>query len=236
MRRLWVRVGLAVALLAASGGARAWQRSRIDEALRSGSKSPFPLAAVPLALGDWQGRDDAFDPQIARATGSVDRVFRTYVDRRTGTRLSVIVLYGPAVDMAVHTPENCYRSAGYALVDGPRGRPVRLGDGAVSFRALTFARGDESRHDRQHVYYAWRYDGHWSPDLAIQKRIERIAGMYKVHVARSATDQERFDLVETGADGAAAQLLRDPCQDFLERLVPEIERRVSATVDGPKNG
>lgn len=228
-RTLWVRVALAVAVLAASAGLRAWQRTQVDEAMRSGGKSPFPLESLPLTLGSWQGKDDVLDPQIARATGAVDRLFRSYIDRRTGVRLSVIVLYGPAVGMAIHSPENCYRAAGYSLVDGPRMRPVLWDDHDLPFRSLTFARGDGGQRDRQHVYYAWRYDGRWSPDLAVQKRIERIAGMYKVHVARAAAESEQFDLVETGAGAdAAPRLLRDPCQDFLDLLVPEIERRLSS--------
>jgi hypothetical protein len=228
---------LAAALLTASAGLRLWQQSRVAEALRAGTVSPFPLAELPLVLGSWQGQEDTLDPQIARATGSVDRIFRTYHDTRTGVRVSVIVLYGPPVDMAIHSPENCYRAAGYSQTDTARIRPVRLGRGTATapFRALTFTRGDGGRRDRQHVYYAWRYDGRYAPDMPLQKQLERIAGTYKIHVARAAADAERFDLIETG-DDAAPQLLRDPCQDFLDLLVPELEQRVAARDPGAADG
>lgn len=226
----WVRVVLVVAVMAGSAGLRGWQRSRVEQALLSGTHSPFPLATIPLRLGSWEGRDDTLDPHVSRATGAVDHVFRTYVDSRTGVRLSVILLYGPPVDMAVHSPENCYPAAGYALVDGPRMRMVSLGDHAVPFRSLTYARGSSGHRDRQHVYYTWRYEDRWTPDQESPKRIERIPGTYKIHIARAAAETERFDLVEPGSDADhKPRWVRDPCQDFLEALLPEIEQRLLPT-------
>src|SRR5579883_2397937 len=80
---MWVRVALACAVLAASGGVRWWQARRIGAVLERGKQSPFPLKDLPTTLGDWQGQEAALDPQIARATGCTDSTFRWYVDQKT---------------------------------------------------------------------------------------------------------------------------------------------------------
>jgi hypothetical protein len=64
------------------------------------------------------------------------------------------------------------------------------------------------------VYYTWRYNGRWTPDVGKQKQFERISGMYKVHVARRLTDRERRDVA-------------NPNEAFLESLVTEMERQMS---------
>ncbi len=74
----WMGLMVAVALLAASGVVRAWQSWGIDEALRQGRESPFPLAELPMTLGDWEGETREMAPEIARATGCTDHVFRSY--------------------------------------------------------------------------------------------------------------------------------------------------------------
>lgn len=212
---IWLRVVLACGLLVAAGALRLWQERQVEARMASGLEQPFSLADLPDELGDWQGQADALDPYIARATGSIDNTLRSYVNRRTGVRLEVIVLYGPAVSMRIHAPELCYPSAGYEPVDDVLHHTVKTGGGPpdAQFRSLIYTRGEGGQSERQEVYYAWRYDGRWTPYVGGHKQVERIPAMYKLHVARSV----------------AAGELRDeanPCQDFLERMVPEIERRL----------
>src|SRR5690606_24035543 len=144
-----------------------------DEILRSGRVSPFPLADVPLELGPWSGVDDHLDPEIASATGAVDAIFRTYTNRQTGVKVSLILLYGPAAEVRIHSPENCYPSSGYALRSGPTTRRVTPegGGAAVPFYAHTFTRGGEDGgfSETQRVICSWFYEGQWSPVLASYK-------------------------------------------------------------------
>jgi EpsI family protein len=225
----WAWAVLAVALLVGSGGLRLWQRLRIDRTLTADSRVPFPLATLPTQVGPWQGRDDQLDPETARTTGATDHVFRTYVNAQTGVHLSVIVLYGPGPEVSMHSPENCYPLAGFGLIDGPRTRPVRIDGGIdVPFRALTYARGEVGGPvERQFVFYAWGYNGSWSPVKPMQKQLERMPRFFKVHIARDVGATERFDLTGAGLDGKA-EGLRDPCQDFLDLFLPELDRRLNA--------
>jgi hypothetical protein len=66
------------------------------------------------------------------------------------------------------------------------------------------------------VYFSWRYNNKWSPDVGKQKHFERIPSMYKVQVARRVSDHERRDV-------------GNPCEAFLQELLPDLEQRISAT-------
>lgn len=210
----WARVALAVLVLAASGAARHLQARKYAARALAERNSPFPLKDLPTNLGGWSGIDEALDPQIARATGCTDSAFRTYADLRTGVKIGMIVLYGPTVDVFVHSPENCYSAAGYAQVDGET-RMVDVGGRKVPIRRLIFARGEGSRAERQEIYYTWYYDDRWTPDLAEAKRLERIPAIYKVHLSRSVRENELLDV-------------GNPCEDFLARLIPDLDRRIAA--------
>ena len=168
-----MRVGLAVALVAASAGLRAWQQTRVDADLRSGLVCPFPLEDVPRELGPWKGQDDALDPKIASAAGAVDAVFRTYTNVETGVRISTILLYGPAAEVFIHAPEACYPTSGYQVLSGPEVRQVAIGDREVPFFAHTFVRGEGGQRDTQRVFCTWRYEGRWTPTRTTYKRFER---------------------------------------------------------------
>jgi hypothetical protein len=211
----WLRVGLAIAFLGVAGGVRLWQTRRIDDFLRLHQDSPFPLKEIPLVLGEWKGQEDTLPPDIARATGCRDYVNRTYVDARTGVRISVIILFGPPMEVIEHAPEKCYPLAGYSMVEGPLGRSVPAGDHKVDFSSMIFQKGEGGNMDRQEVYYTWHY-GRWTPVRALTKQIERTPGMYKVHVARRAAEKESLDQTS-------------PCESFLATLIPEIDKRMATS-------
>ena len=155
---VWPRLALACALLGAAGGLRAWQERRVDARLASGLEAPFPLAELPLEVGDWRGAAAELDPRIAQNAGSIDSTLRSYVNRRTGVRLEVIALYGPAAGLRIHAPERCYPQAGYEPVGDVLHHEVDAGPGrpAAQFRSLVYAKGEGGRAERQEVYYAWR--------------------------------------------------------------------------------
>ena len=207
-------MALVCTLLVGSGEVRWWQARRVGALLEEGKKSPFPLKSLSPTLGSWQGEDATLDPQIARRTGATDAIFRRYVNQSTGASVDVIVLYGPAAEMFIHMPEVCYPGAGYTQSAGPDQRIIAHGGVQAPFRSLVFVKGQGAQTDLEEVYYSWRYQGHWTPQIGTIKQFERIPGMYKVHLARRLTEQERRDV-------------GNPCESLLEVLVPEIERRLT---------
>jgi hypothetical protein len=214
----WARVLLACSVLAASGGIRWWQARRVEAVLRDGRNAPFALDELPMVLGDWRGEATTLDPKIARRTGATSLITRRYVDQRTGATLEAIILYGPSTEVYGHVPEVCYLAAGYEKAAGPDSRKVRVGGREVPFRSLVYSKGEGGQADLHEVYYSWRYSTHWSPDVVGKyKQFERIPGMLKVHLARRVTEHERRDI-------------GNPCEAFLEVLLPELERRLAAAL------
>jgi hypothetical protein len=211
----WARVGLACAVLVVAGGARFLQEWRVKTVLKSGQVSPFPLKNLPMTLGSWQvpgGREQILDSEIVQITRCVDYVKRRYVNDQTGVGVEALVLYGPA--SIAHRPEVCYPGAGYELVDKARVRKLSVPGGQATLLSLTFARGEPGAAERQQVFYSLRLGSRWTVDVDF-KRLERVPALYKIQVVRPVGPGERLDL---GID---------PCETFLEAMLPELERRIS---------
>ena len=217
----WVRVIVVSVLLLGSAGVRALQTDRIESSIQAIRKRPkVELASLPMDMGSWKGITTDLDPIIARATGADQIVTRRFVNQETGVSLEVILLYGPAVEMYIHAPELCYPQAGFALVDGPDDRTIKAGTSEFPFRSLLYSRGEGAQADLQEVYYSWWYNGHWTPNVGLQKQFERIPGMYKVHLARRIIPGEK-------------RRIGNPCESFLQELLPEIERQMSTNQSPP---
>jgi hypothetical protein len=217
---LWTRVGLAVALLAASAAGRAWQAHRVDQKLRDGRISPFPVADLPKTLGPWVGTEIKMDPIIARITGSTEQTQRVYQNTITGQKVEMVFLYGPSTEMFIHDPDTCYPAAGYTRVAGPIPRQITAPDANPDdtwpFQELIYLKGEGATADQQEVYFTWRYAGRWSPSMITRKTSERLPGMFKVQVARPIGSHE-LDVRDIG----------NPCEAFLAYLMPEIDRRIA---------
>src|SRR5262245_54451671 len=113
MRRCLLTV-LAVTLVAANGLIHGLWSDRWSEAeeLRDAAER---LGRVPLTVGAWQGEDMEMDPKH-RAVGEIrGYVLRRYIRRQDKTAVSLLVVCGRPGPIAVHTPDVCYRGAGFNL-------------------------------------------------------------------------------------------------------------------------
>ena len=224
--RRFLMVGAAVAVLAVAGGVRTWQGNQVASRMESGKLSPFPLKDLPKVIGPWRMTDDpGLDPLIARSAGSTDSISRTYADDRTGVRLAVLVLYGPAMGMQIHKPEKCYPVNGYIqalpMSQRPLDYPGRDGSrGKAEVRTLVYAKGEGPAAERKQVTYTWGCLGRWSSELPATKAFHRIPGMFKVHIDRQSAPGESGD-----ADA--------PAEAFLRELLPEIDARIRTAAKTP---
>jgi len=219
--RVWSRVALACALLAAAGAVRLYQGRQVDVLMKKGEKPAFPLSQIAKELPPWHvAYESTLPPEIARGAGSVDSVNRYYVDGRTGVPITALVLYGRALVMRDHAPQVCYPASGHVALDEPVRRTIEYTrpdgtPGKAQFLAQVFARGDGATAQRHMVYHSWYYNDHWTPDTAGPKQFQRVPGMYKLHVDRVAVPGE------VPGD-------KDPCESLLRVLVPEMERHLAA--------
>jgi Protein of unknown function (DUF3485) len=76
------------------------------------------LRQTPLDIGDWRAPGDTeLDPQVQQILQTSGSLNRVYENKRTGDRVSIAVLLGPAGPIAVHTPEVCYSSQNFQVQD-----------------------------------------------------------------------------------------------------------------------
>ena len=210
-------------ILGASGGVRAWQDHRFATGLNQVQAAPFRLKELPQVLGDWrmvEGGEKNLDPEVARVAGCSDSLVRSYKEMTTGLGLTVLILFGPAQMVASHTPDVCYPSAGYQMVDQPSLREVPYGAGSpAQFRSEIFVRQRDQRRWREEVYYSFRFGDRWLPDAKqFWKEFRHHPSMFKVQIQRPVLESESSGRSE-------------PTEEFLALLLPEIERRLTRPSD-----
>ncbi len=227
----WVWMVIACTFLAIFGVVRLWQDGRHQLAIQLPNKPPFALALIPKTLGVWRVKEDARlnliwsteeEKKIVDMTGSIgEPLKRLYVDKETGVTLAVLILFGPAEKVTGHTPEVCYPSAGYELVES---FDVKLTlPQPVNYRSLLFVKNGGAAAMRNEVFYTFRQTGNWSPIVSGNwKTLETSPPVFKVQIQRSVTEREHRGGVKS------------PCQNFLDELIPEIDRLV-ASVRQPDN-
>jgi hypothetical protein len=219
----------AVVLLLAGGLAHGllsgrWERSWALEAAAA------RVAHVPVAVGDWRAEPQPADPEVYAQAGAVAYWVRTY--RRPGAdrqRVTVILMCGPAGKMSVHTPDVCYRGAGYRQ-DGPEATvTLRPAPRPGSPRgAAESGRGDELRvaqfskpavalTARLRIYWAWSADGAWKAPERPRWTFAGAPFLYKLYAVQDQRDGEAV-----GAD-AVSELLRDLLPQLEHCLFPRAE-------------
>jgi hypothetical protein len=215
-----IQIALVVAVLAGSAGLRAWQASNATAASRV-EAPPFPLEEIPLRIGDWVGEEGKLDSRTANTAGALDSISRTYLDPRTGVRLQVLVLYGPAERLKFHAPTVCFPAAGFEQ-DGLR-RPLAIpsGDREIPFLSVSYRKARGGGDETREVVWSWHYRDRWSTELKAKRYMERIGGMFKVHIERLVAPDERLEAQS------------NPTRRFLERFMPEIEARLAAAAPAP---
>jgi len=218
-------MAVACLLIGASGVVRGYQFREVSIVKSTVPPSPFPLEDIPKQIGEWTSLADAdvkLDPLTVRITGSTDHIQRTYRNDQTGVALSVLVLYGPAEPVAPHTPEACYPATGYTPEENPTEVKIPVGSEQARFRQCIYTKSGAGLIERANVYYSFRLDGDWAPNITDGKRLHRSnAGIIKVQVQRLMGDRE---ISKPGIE---------PVESFLEALISEIESQIARGADHP---
>lgn len=162
MRRSLLLSGLGVLVVALHGLLHGWFSGRWSDTAEI-QVSAARLQQLPLRIGDWQGEDLQLDPKRQALAGIQGHVLRRYVHRRLGTSLSLLIVCGRHGPISVHTPDVCYRGAGFEM-QTPAVRHTIPGAGQAEFW-----RGDFRRHgdtvDQLRIFWAWNDGRGWrAPD------------------------------------------------------------------------
>jgi hypothetical protein len=217
---------IACLFLASSAVVRFIQDRRHREETSWTEDCPFPLDKIPRTLGHWTNSVDMpkLDSKTMLITGGKTNIIRTYSDESTGVRLLVLVLFGPTEPVIPHIPEVCYPANGFSKADDSINRQIKYtfidNTGKESQERSAFFRSVVYQKLKilEGVFYSFRYNGEWSPDVGGgQKLPRRTPGVFKVQIQRVMIPGESRDIDK----------YPDPIEDFLKSLIPAIEHEIS---------
>lgn len=170
--------------------------------------------SVPMVIGDWKATPFELGERQRQMAGAQACLSRVYTNARNGTSVSVLLVGGLPGDIASHTPDVCYRGAGYQL-ETPVAFEYRPRTGAgprAGFRtALATRNGVDPSVLR--IFWTWLTPAGWAAPEGIRWQFASEPTLTKLYVVR-----------ETG--GAAVDPDRDPCREFLDVFLPELDRAV----------
>jgi hypothetical protein len=212
---------VACLFLGISGGIRFWRERQFATLAAENVSPPFRLDELPRILGDWRSeeRDDGqLDAQVARIAGSSDHIVRTYLDEKSGDRITVLALYGLAERVFGHKPDACYPAAGYELVEGPVDRELRVPGmkSPVRYRWAVYMKRIGGLRTYQEAYHTFFYNGEWTPDASDQWKLYRYQpAMFKIQLGRPISGFSKE------VHGPSEALLGELVQEIRSRMAPK---------------
>ncbi len=114
------------------------------------------LQTMPQQVGDWQMLDElSMDVSAVDMLQCAGYTNRRYIHKKTGDTISIALIVGPPGPIAVHTPEVCYSSRAYTILDTNNTTTLDgLQGNSHSFWKTTFT-PNQITEDKLRVYYAW---------------------------------------------------------------------------------
>lgn len=175
------------------------------------------LATIPLRIGDWEGEELEVKPG-QNGAGVAGCIQRRYHNRKLGVTVVLALLNGRPGPVATHTPEVCYGANGYQV---EARKPIHLDVNEVSAQFWTSdaVRTKVTEETKIRIYWAWNGGQGWVASADARNEFPRFRHpvLHKLYVIRDLND-------------ANAALLgkEEPCEAFLDVLLPELERDLFA--------
>ncbi|MHB1556392.1 MAG: exosortase-associated EpsI family protein [Isosphaeraceae bacterium] len=170
--------------------------------------------SVPMIIGDWRATPFELGADERRMAGAEACLARVYTNARSGASVSVLLLGGLPGDIATHTPDVCYPGAGYVL-DSPAAysySPHDRGGPHAEFLTSLASRGGANPSVLR-IFWTWHTSKGWVASDRVRWEFASAPILSKLYLVR-----------ETG--GAPVEPDRDPCVEFLDVFLPELERAV----------
>jgi hypothetical protein len=169
--------------------------------------------SVPMTIGDWKATPLEIDDRVRRMAGAEACLSRVYTNATRGTSISVLLVGGLPGNITTHTPDVCYRGGGYELSEPApyQYHPRDAGPSSTFRTAIASRRGADPSVLR--IFWSWRGTTGWAAPADARWAFASESRLTKLYLVR-----------ETG--GAVVEPDRDPCKDFLDVLLPELDRAV----------
>jgi hypothetical protein len=185
-----------------------WGSSQaLEEAVARVDQVPMEIDGL---IGEAQPAE-ADEFRAARAKGYWVRIYRD-PDRKT--ECLVILMCGRPGDMSIHTPDVCYKGAGYEMF----GQASTASFGELGlFWTARFVKQSLGSDDLR-LYWAWSNDGAWHAPENPRWEFRGGRFLYKLYVARHAS----------GRDDAKE---KETTEALIRRLLPTLRRSLFEAAD-----
>lgn len=164
---------------------------------------------VPLQVGDWMGEVHESSAEEFDQAGALAYWTRTY--RKEGKEILVILMAGRAGRMSIHTPEVCYRGAGYEIYGKPSQHVARGVENSElgNFWSANFLRSGPNASEQQ-LYWSWNAGSGWKAPTNPRWEFAGQPALYKLYVSQSVV----------GGSSANSLASAKVMADFLKQFVP----------------
>jgi len=183
LRVLWVSLTILSGVL----------RGMVDQRWGMGeaaNEAAVRVEALPDQLGKWKAvHIEELDEEAKKMLRCVGNTVRNYVHEDTGESVSLVFMVGPSGPLAIHTPDVCYGSANFSIVEERQQRLIKDVNGSEHpFSVITF---EENKMGKRllRVYYAWNNTGEWvAPDVP-RTSFAGVPMLYKIQLATNSIDE-----------------------------------------------
>ena len=184
-----------------------WQTSQEPEA------AAVKLDQVPMVIGDWQGEaNPPLEPRVVEQAGFRGHLNRRYKNQRNGAVMSILLACGPPGPLAVHTPDICYRGAGYEALSSPARHVESCGPPSTEaeFWKARFGKPAANMPGQLRILWSWSASGAWKAPSNPRLTFGGAAALYKLYVI-----QQVFP-----GDSHADEI----SSDFVRQLLPQLNK------------
>ncbi|MFO0865534.1 MAG: exosortase-associated EpsI family protein [Gemmataceae bacterium] len=148
---------------------------------------------VPMEIDGLIGETQSAEAEEFRAARAKGYWVRTYRDPDRKTECLVILMCGRPGDMSIHTPDVCYKGAGYEMF----GQPSTAAIGELGlFWTARFVKQSLGNDDLR-LYWAWTNDGAWRAPESPRWEFRGGRFLYKLYIARRASGRDDAKEKET---------------------------------------
>ncbi len=187
-----------------------WQGT--GDALKAASER---LEQIPMVLGDWQGTQaTALGERERQQAGFAGYISRSYKNIRTGASVSILLACGRPGPISVHTPDICYRGAGYQPTNAIAKHAEKLNDAEVAMWQANFRKADGLSPTHLRVLWSWTKGAAWEAPENPRLAFAGAPALYKLYVIQETLPND------SGADKVRSE--------FLNQLVPELNKRLAS--------
>ena len=179
------------------------------------------VSQVPLEIGDWHGHTIDTDSEPFAQTGALSYWTRSYVHPGRQAALLVILMCGRSGRMAVHTPEVCYRGAGYETASEPVAWTLKSTEGEVlgSFWTARFVKETAAAGDLR-LTWGWNAGYGWRAPNNPRWEFGGRPFLYKLYISQDSP----AGTANRGGPMSRRTATTEAAQDFMRQFLPTLQQ------------